>query len=73
MDEQEWLEIPKFLRRDKSDEPEKLRKNPFTNCRIHARLSKYVTQCHYKKPPYRTVWIQEFNKAKQIDFLGSKK
>ena len=49
------------------------RKSPFTNCRIHAALSKSVAHCPYPLPPYRTVWINEFQGKRQIDAFKGKK
>lgn len=50
----------------------KSRRNPFTRCREHARLSNSVKQCLYENNPYKGAWINEFNRIKQIDFLEVK-
>jgi len=51
----------------------KSRRNPFTDCWAHARLSTSVSHCPFKKQPWKSAWLNEFNKHKQIDFVAGKK
>ena len=75
--DQEYLPIPDFLRRKAPVNVQNIklvvpRRNPFTRCRQHAKLSNSVTQCLYSNNPYKGVWLKAYFENKQIDYTGKK-
>lgn len=49
----------------------KQKRNPFEKCRENAKDKALnhgkISDCPYKKPPYKTVWIEAFSEASQQD------
>ena len=53
------------------------RKNPFSDCRRDAKFSalkgRGVGSCPYKNPPYKTVWVETFATASQLNLMKLRK
>ena len=55
--------------------------NQISREEAHSQLAAYtpsepgrlISECPYNKPPYKTVWIKQLNKSKQMDLIDDEK